>query len=114
MTTPEFERLCRLWQRRLRLADWRISARIESEEEMPEIIGQIHPDVEEMTASMRVRADAPIEATLIHELLHLRLWPYSDGEPDEPNHEERERAINLLADCFLRAYGPNKAVKGKS
>lgn len=108
---PQLTRLCRLWQRRLRLQDWEVTPALAPEAEMPDSVGEIVPETGEMKAALRVREDADIEATLVHELLHLRLWPYSDGDPSEPHHDEREQAINLLADCFLRAY-PRRTKRG--
>jgi hypothetical protein len=104
MALSKLERLCRVWQRRLRLQDWKVTPVMVPEPDMPEYVGEIPLDMEEMTATLRVREDADVEATVIHELLHLRLLPFSDGDQSELNHNERERAINLLADCFLRAY----------
>jgi hypothetical protein len=104
MTQPQLERLCRTWQRRLRLSDWRVDVTLVPLADMPDLYGETWPDETELTATMRVRDCPLVESTLIHELLHLRLLPYSDGDPEEPRHGEREQAINLLADCYLRAY----------
>jgi hypothetical protein len=104
MTQPELERLCRTWQRRLRLSDWRISAAFAPVDDMPDCIGHALIDEAEMAVDIRIRKDAPAEPTLIHELIHVRLFPFSDGDENEPRHEDRERAINLLADCCLAAY----------
>ena len=108
MTRAELNRMCRLWQRRLRLQDWKVEVVMVSEAEMPDFCGEIPLNVEEMTATLRLREDANIEPTMVHELLHLRLLPFSDGDQEEPNHEDRERAINLIADCYLRAYPRRK------
>lgn len=104
MNGKQLEKVVRLWQKRLRLRDWAVTPVLVPKAEMPDLMGEIPLDTDEMTATLRVREDAAIEATVIHELLHLRLLPFSDGDAAEPDHEERERAINLLADCFLRAY----------
>jgi hypothetical protein len=104
MTQPQLERLCRTWQRRLRLSDWRVSIAFAPVSEMPDCIGYALIDEAEMTAEVSIREDAPVEPTLIHELTHIRLYPFSDGDPEEPRHEDRERAINLIADCFQAAY----------
>lgn len=109
MTQPQLANLVRLWQRRLRLRDWKVSAEFGTAENMPDCIGQIFPDSSEMTATLRVIDGEVIEGTVIHELLHLRLLPFSDGDDAEPNHEEREKTINLLADCFQAAYPRRKS-----
>lgn len=107
MTQPELARLTKLWQKRLRLQDWVITPTIEPMDALPDAYGQSPYDDAEMSAAVRIREDAG-EDTLVHELLHLRLAPFSDGDPSEPNHEARETAINLLADCYLKAYARHK------
>jgi len=104
MSGHELARLCKVWQRRLRLADWEIHPMIVTVEESPDALGETTPDTAEMRADVRVRDFDETEATLVHELLHIRLLPLWDGDAGVPNHEEREQAINLLADCFMRAY----------
>lgn len=107
MTSAALTRLCATWQRRLRLADWKISVQIQPEPDMPENWGASEIDAGEATGEIHLRADlddALTERTLVHELLHFRLLPFSDGDAAEPFHEAREQAINLLADCYLAAY----------
>lgn len=117
MTGQELQRLTRLWQKRLRLQDWTVTAVFLPPSEMPseDTLGTIPFDSTEMTATLKVSLEAPaIEATVVHELLHLRLIPFSVGDPDEPSHDEREQAINLLADCYVKAYPKRqrRSVKG--
>lgn len=94
----ELTRLCRKWQRRLRLKDWNISIE-HADGEDP--LGSVDYDHTEMWAKVKISSalsGADRELTVIHELLHLRLahWdtPYGD--------ERKETAINLLADALLR------------
>ncbi len=108
MTGNELQRLCRLWQKRLRLADWDISASFATEQEMPDAEGEIPYDTAELTATIRVRDNENTERTLVHELLHLRVIPLWDGSPGGPDHDAKETALNLLADSFVRAY-PRRA-----
>ncbi len=107
MTQHELAHVTRLWQKRLRLQDWDVVPTIRTVAEMPDTLGEIAPTEDEMQAPMAIREDQG-EATVVHELLHLRLWPFSDGDVGEPNHDARETAINLLADCFVRAYPRRK------
>jgi hypothetical protein len=100
MTQSQLERLCRTWQRRLRLSDWDVSVRIASLEEMGDEVGHIDYEDEQIWAEIRLLECPEIEANLVHELLHLRL----DGWAVEYHDPEKEKAINLLADCYLRAY----------
>lgn len=114
MTNQELQRLVNKWQRRLRLADWKVTAVFADPSVMPEHMGEIPSNPSEMTALLRIAGDveeSEIEPTVIHELLHLRLIPWSDGFDDEPNHEARETGINLLAESFLRAFPKRKKTK---
>jgi len=97
-------RMCRTWQRRLRLMDWRIAVRYLPAAEMGEDLGRCEYDDTEMEATISIVADGEhpghSERTLVHELLHLRLaaWSAPHGDPAQ------ETAINLLADSILAAY----------
>lgn len=77
----------------------------------PSEFGSSLMDANEWSVDIIVRDGPTLESTLIHELLHLRLIPFSDGDQNEDHHEAREVAINLLADCFLRAYPKTTWVK---
>ena len=103
-TDHTLNRLCKTWQRRLRLLDWHVTVRIASAEEMGDEVGHIEYDDEEIWATIRLLDHPEIEATLVHELLHLRL----DKWPVEYHDHEKEKAINLLAACFMRAYPRRK------
>lgn len=106
MSEKELARLCRLWQKRLRLLDWKVEVSILPAEEMGDCDGHNYYEDEQIWAKVRL-ADAPdleLEETLVHELLHLRLsaWP---GPYDNP---PLETAVNLLADAFMTAYHGSK------
>jgi hypothetical protein len=103
VTAPELTRLCRLWQRRLRLMDWRVTVAIVPAADLNGSYGDGNLDGYEMTAAIRIADNAPVESTLIHELLHLRLLPWGVDDTDE-----RQTAMNLLADSFLQAYPRRK------
>lgn len=121
MTQRKLERLCRLWQKRLRLQDWKIKTLvlIAPDEELSldvedetDLHGRTtHAPSEMEVDQMCVRNDQFAERTLVHELLHLRLAPFSGILREHPwklNREDKaaqEQAINLLADSFLQAYG---------
>lgn len=111
MTQPQLARLVRLWRNRLGLIDWQITAELATVDQLPDCYGTIPYDAGEGTALLRVRDCESLEAVVVHELLHLRLAPFGDGDESEPGHEERERAINLLAGAFLAAY-PRRRKKG--
>lgn len=101
LTEKQLTRLCRTWQRRLRLQDWRVDVRVA--EDLGDEYGRVDFDETEQTATiLLVRSDdaEAIERTLIHELLHLRLaaWDAPYGHPPQ------ETAINLLADSLYAGY----------
>lgn len=108
MTLPQLQRLCRIWQRRLRLQDWKITLTLVEGLEVEGIgaaYGAATWDTDEWTSNIELRAgldDTLTESTLIHELIHVRLSElFPDSEIEDP---KLERTINLLADCFLQAY----------
>ncbi len=105
LTEKQLTRLCRTWQRRLRLQDWRVEVRYATQEEMGDEVGHVDYDDTELTGTIRVpdsdtASAESIERTLIHELLHLRLaaWEAPYGHPP------LETAINLLADSLYAGY----------
>lgn len=109
MTLPQLQRLCKVWQRRLRLQDWKISLQL-----LPNPVmgngeaadGLVDWDDEEVTATVTLREgleETRLESTLVHELLHIRMNDLTPNE-GETNDSGLERTINLLADCFLQAY----------
>lgn len=102
MEGARLARLCRTWQRRLRLQDWRVDIRFAPADEMGDEWGHTDYDDTAQSASVRLldQEDAAVEQTLIHELLHLRLAAW-----DAPyNHPPLETAINLLADSLYTGY----------
>lgn len=103
MTGNSLARLCRTWQRRLRLQDWRVDVGFVPAGEMDGDYGRTEYDETEQTASISVSEEIEaqtVERTLIHELLHLRLcaWDAPQGHPP------METAINLLADALYAGY----------
>lgn len=102
------KRLCGLvsmWQGRLRLLDWDITVGIGDEDGCQ---GSILPDPLEQTAVLTVGrgSAASMEATVVHELLHLRLLPLWDGDCAEAavTLHAKETVVNLLASCYLTAW----------
>jgi hypothetical protein len=103
LTEKQITSLCRTWQRRLRLRDWRVEVRVV--EDLGDEYGRVDYDDTELTAKIWLlggddRTSEDIERTLIHELLHLRLaaWEAPYGHPPQ------ETAINLLADSLYAGY----------
>ena len=108
MTLFELRRLCKLWQRRLRITDWTISIRWGTPEEMPDSLGSAVYDPRQMRAEVLIRPgvdegypDGGVEQTIVHELLHLVLHGDTEYEREVIL---QERAINQIADALFWAY----------
>lgn len=97
------------WQKRLRLQDWIIKARITRNKDIKaKSQGQCHWTIQTKLATILILdpVDYPedtmhpqdMEQTLVHELLHLHFAPFDD-EVDTP----KEIAIEQATDCI--AYG---------
>jgi hypothetical protein len=112
MTLFELRRLCRLWQKRLRITDWTITIGWGTQAEMPDACGTAQYDPRQMTAEVLIRPgtdeaypDGGVEQTIVHELLHLVL--HGDTEY-ERECIMQERAINQIADALYWAYRRRK------
>ena len=100
-----------IWQKRLKLDDWRLSIRmVPSGELKPKTLGNIHWDTPTKTAAIRVlrlteyklpeqEALRDMEFTVVHELVHLQLasLPRSDASRGAEEH-----AVNRLAEALLQ------------
>lgn len=107
------ERLA-IWQKRLKLEDWHISAKLVRTTELkPKTVGNIHWDTPTKTANIKVLALADyklsfqdalrdMEFTVVHELVHLQLssLPRSDA-----SRGAEERAVNQLTEALLELAG---------
>lgn len=122
---PEaFEKLlqaeCKLWQRKLRLQDWNVQVRLVRLNEMPDqdAIGAISQAIERKDAQMTLLSplDMPLMAsyfmhseemnyslTIVHELLHLHMAPFTAGATETELVAE-EQAINAISQCIFNAY----------
>ena len=113
VTVAQLTRLCRLWQKRLRITDWTITVRRGTEKEMPDCTGSTLYDPRGMSATMLIRqnpedpgyADGGIEHTVIHELLHVVIHGDKEFRREDIM---RERGINQVADALYRAYRRRK------
>lgn len=94
MTKPALNKLCKIWQARLLLQDWGVEAVFTRD---LGCMGKVEWDAREMTALISIEPSEGVEETLIHELLHLRLYKIRLTE-------ELELAINLLVRGFMKAY----------
>ena len=115
MTLFNLRRLARLWQKRLRISDWKVDIAFGAEEEMnsegEECDGWTRYDPRDMTAIIRIApnldhenySDGGYEQTIIHELLHIVLHGECLYEKEDIS---QERKINIIADALYFAYRP--------
>lgn len=102
------------WQKRLNLADWKISVLVVRTSDLkPKTLGNIHWDGEKKTAIIRVLDPADyklplhamlddMEFTVVHELIHLELSPVlSPLQRNDANRMEEEHAVNHMAQALL-------------
>jgi hypothetical protein len=109
MTLPALRRLCKLWQKRLRISDWTIDLSWGSPEEMASVCGLTLYDPRNMIAAIRIDEhmddemylDLGFEQTLIHELLHIVMHGWVDYEAE---NIMQERSINHIADALYWSY----------
>ena len=103
------------WQNRLNLKDWNVSlAVVRSTELKPNTLGNIHWDLDDKSATIRVLDPADyrmpfpemlddIEFTVVHELIHLERAPArSRCSRDEASRREEEHAVNNITNTLLK------------
>lgn len=108
------ERMCRFWQRKLRLADWRVTIRYASGEEFgDDSQGRNYWNDHSRTAEIWVlspddynagnypnNAAQDIEDTVVHELIHLHLVAWNtDRKPAEERCQEQ--AIEAITGALV-------------
>lgn len=111
ITDAQVSNWVRVWQKRLRLDDWRIESRIvRSTELKPDTLGNLKWNSVSKTAVIKVLSpldyDAAnvdiaedIEYTVLHELLHLQLAVL----PRDLNRKDvEEQVVNRLADALMQ------------
>ncbi|MCM3573295.1 hypothetical protein M3172_08815 [Mesobacillus subterraneus] len=102
------------WQKRLRLQDWIIEARIcRIHELMPDSLANIHPTLEKKAALIKIMDPIDYDPTfmlpydmensLVHELLHLHLWPITGDDEERKHHIAEEQAIECITSGLLSA-----------
>lgn len=117
----ELDALCLDWQKRLRLMDWKIVAKIVPQEDIPENNGQVNLWQLDKTAVIRIADMAEIaqgimsrnfpdtfERILVHELLEIHLDVFAPKrEDDELKFNAKELAINLITDALVESKHGN-------
>ncbi len=105
MTLFELRRLCHLWQKRLRITDWRITV---SFGEAGGNLGTADHNPRELFATVEIKqdqGDPRYQQTLIHELLHIVMHGDRDYTGEDVG---QERSINVIADALYTAYRGRK------
>lgn len=115
-TQKEIEKLCREWQKRLRLQDWVV--RIVFTNEFSSF-ARTHVHPEHKGATIRIRtafspfehACLDFEVTLVHELIHLHTsgfdfpiqdkWRRSENTDERARYEAYEAMVELLAQALV-------------
>jgi hypothetical protein len=111
----DLEAMCREWQERLKLRDWRVRIRYSEKFELDGHQGRCITQRSLKTALIRInpfceRGDpddpwGPLEEIIIHELLHLHfdwMWDFPDGSMQ---HQLAEQTIeNVTWALYLAKY----------
>lgn len=111
MTLANLRRLTKLWQKRLKLQDWKIVARFTSSIASENAAGMAdwHPD--NRTAQVDILPPHlitdDIEETLVHELLHV-LYEGHTWYTEDLRSVHQERAHNQTAAALVHAYSRKK------
>lgn len=119
-----FEKLlqneCIRWQHKLRLQDWNVRVTLCRLNEMSdrEALAEIFPSLERKDAHMRILSPMDIQLlnaqflnneeinyglTIVHELIHLHLWPFAQNQTEAQLIAE-EQAVNALSRCIVSAH----------
>ncbi len=113
MTDQELQRLCELWQRRLRLQDWTVKVQIARKRDLDltDSEGQIQWVLSRREALIKLMdpidysptAMTPqdLEVSLVHELLHLYFAPF-DAEDGTLQQTCPEQAIDALSNALVK------------
>jgi hypothetical protein len=100
-----------IWQERLQLQEWKITLVVSHKEDLrPGTLGNIHWDLENKTAKLRVldpaeyevpfqKALDDMEFTVVHELIHLE---FASMPRTDASRADEEHAVNRMADALLQ------------
>lgn len=111
MTLSQFNKLCHLWQSRLRLLDWDISFSLHNGYDLQGVWGECRAMDTKRKAWIKIadpstvtEADYNIEQVIIHELLHIEWWHFMPTERDSLARDEFERALDRTAWNIYQGY----------
>lgn len=111
MTQVELDKLCALWQQRLRLQDWRVSVKLVRKHELPDCHAEAMPHSRTKVAKIRIVTpddrdpewadETELEWSLVHELMHLYCPDLSPGDDEDIDFETM---LNLVSEALVLAY----------
>lgn len=111
MTQIELDKLCALWQKRLRLQDWRVTVKLVRKYELPDSYADTLPHGKTKAAKIRIvdpgdrnpewADETELEWSLVHELLHLYCPDLSPGDDEDVDFETM---LNLVSEALVTAY----------
>ncbi len=114
-TEEQLRQKCEDWQRILRLQDWDVRTSIVRARDMrtKESNAEITVNIQHRSATIRIidpndydRENVnpqDMERHLVHELLHIHLWPFTD-ELTGPLADAEEQAINMITGALIRLH----------
>jgi hypothetical protein len=114
VTSRELTKLSREWQSRLQLKDWRISTRFARANDLGEgCCGECSTIQNLRQATIKILApldlhtvdeiNRDIEGTLVHEMLHIHLWPWNDAiDTLKLPDTQMEQTVEALAVAFIK------------
>ena len=114
------QRVCRQWQKFLRLEDWDVEIVVDRHYDMPEDCGGAitmfeHKRqarlrvIDPRDANPRWQQDMDTEATIVHELLHLYFEPF-EQRSDKRLQMAEEQAVHAISVALVSAARAVKRV----
>lgn len=126
MTQKKLEQISKRWQKLLSLQDWEINIRLaEPDKILDRSLGQARINLKRKIAHIAVldpkflssleskRAEAEIEDTVVHELIHCLIEPYAPNDWDSLSGVLAEQSIDAIARAFVKLDKEKAPVKKK-
>ena len=117
MSLEELRERCAYWQQVLRLQDWDVALRVCRKWAMGREASLAYVEVYEEKREAHITFLDPMdydpegwpqeemEQSLVHELIHLHLWPFNP-RAGTPQWTAMEQAVNALAQAVYRRREP--------
>ena len=114
LSLDELNLHCEQWQRWLGLEDWQIDFQFVLQSSMPNMMAEstiyrLHkysvisfPTPESYSSDVKPQQD--MVSSLVHELIHLHLYPFFPKDKDSNEFIQGEQAINKLAAALVHLH----------